>query len=84
MNKESVNKFLRDAIYSFCIAYHCISIYRWRIYVSRISNGCNILLHSNIQLCISPSRDLAYFYPFLYTIILSCIQLSGIATGYSI
>lgn len=39
---------------------------------------------SNIQLCISPSRDLAYFYPFLYTIILSCIQLSGIATGYSI
>ena len=39
---------------------------------------------SNIQLCISPTRDLAYFYPFLYTIILSCIQLSGIATGYSI
>lgn len=39
---------------------------------------------SNIQLCISPTRDLAYFYPFLYTIVLSCIQLSGIATGYSI
>lgn len=38
----------------------------------------------NIQLCISPTRDLAYFYPFLYTIVLSCIQLSGIATGYSI
>lgn len=39
---------------------------------------------TNIQLCISPTRDLAYFYPFLYTIILSCIQLSGVATGYSI
>ena len=39
---------------------------------------------SNIHLCITPTRDLAYFYPFLYTIILSCIQLSGIATGYSI
>lgn len=39
---------------------------------------------SNIQLCITPTRDLAYFYPFLYTIILSCIQLSGIATGNSI
>lgn len=38
----------------------------------------------NIQLSISPTRDLAYFYPFLYTIILSCIQLSDIATGYSI
>lgn len=39
---------------------------------------------SNIQLNITPTRDLAVFYPFLYTIILSCIQLSGIAAGYSI
>lgn len=39
---------------------------------------------SNVQLNITPTRDLAVFYPFLYTIILTCIQMSGIATGYSI
>lgn len=39
---------------------------------------------TNIHLRITPTRDLAHFYPFLYTLILCCIQLSGIATGYCI
>ena len=33
---------------------------------------------TNIQLRISATRDMAYFYPFLYTIILTCIQLTAI------
>ena len=39
---------------------------------------------TNIQLRISATRDMAYFYPFLYTIILTCIQLTGICTGYCV
>ena len=39
---------------------------------------------TNIQLRISATRDMAYFYPFLYTIILTCIQLTAICTGYCV
>lgn len=39
---------------------------------------------SQIQLNITPKRDFAVFFPFLFTFILGCVQLSNIATGYSI
>ena len=39
---------------------------------------------TNIQLRISSTRNMAYFYPFLYTIILTCIQLTAISTGYCV
>jgi len=39
---------------------------------------------SNIQLNITPTRDFAVFFPFLFTFVLGCIQLSNLATGYSI
>lgn len=39
---------------------------------------------SNIQLNITPTRDFAVFFPFLFTFILGCVQLVNIATGYSI
>ena len=39
---------------------------------------------NNIQLNITPTRDFAVFFPFLFTFILGCIQLSNLATGYSI
>jgi len=39
---------------------------------------------NNIQLNITPTRDFAVFFPFLFTVILGCIQLSNLATGYCI
>lgn len=39
---------------------------------------------SNIQLKITPTRDFAVFFPFLFTFILSSVQLVNIVTGYSI
>lgn len=39
---------------------------------------------NNIQLNITPTRDFAVFFPFLFTFVLGCIQLSNLATGYSI
>lgn len=39
---------------------------------------------SNIQLNITPTRDFAVFFPFLFVFVLGCVQLSNIATGYSI
>lgn len=39
---------------------------------------------SQIQLNITPKRDFAVFFPFLFTFILGCVQLVNIATGYSI
>lgn len=39
---------------------------------------------SNLQLRITPNRDFAVFFPFLFTIILGSVQLTDIVTGYSI
>lgn len=39
---------------------------------------------SNLQLRITPSRDFAVFFPFLFTVILGSVQLTDIVTGYSI
>ena len=39
---------------------------------------------NNIQLNITPTRDFALFFPFLFSFVLGCIQLSNLATGYSI
>ena len=39
---------------------------------------------SNIQLKITPKRDFAIFFPFLFTFVLGSVQLVNIATGYSI
>ena len=39
---------------------------------------------SNIQLKITPKRDFAVFFPFLFTFVLGSVQLVNIATGYSI
>lgn len=39
---------------------------------------------SNIQLKITPKRDFAVFFPFLFTFVLGSVQLANIATGYSI
>lgn len=39
---------------------------------------------SNIQLNITPTRDFAVFFPFLFTFILGCVQLVNITTGYNI
>lgn len=39
---------------------------------------------SNIQLRITPRRDFAVFFPFLFTFVLGSVQLVNIATGYSI
>lgn len=39
---------------------------------------------SNLQLRITPSRDFAVFFPFLFTIILGSVQLTDIITGYCI
>lgn len=39
---------------------------------------------SNIQLKITPKRDFAVFFPFLFTFVLGCVQLVNIATGYSL
>lgn len=45
-----------------------------------VTNYCIL----SIQLNISPTRDLAYFYPFLYSIIQVCIQMNMIISGYSV
>lgn len=39
---------------------------------------------SNIQLKITPKRDFAVFFPFLFTFVLGSVQLVNIATGYSL
>lgn len=39
---------------------------------------------SNIQLKITPRRDFAVFFPFLFTFVLGSVQLVNVATGYSI
>lgn len=39
---------------------------------------------SNIQLNITPKRDFAVFFPFLFTFVLGSVQLVNIVTGYSI
>ena len=39
---------------------------------------------SNIQLKITPRRDFAVFFPFLFTFVLGSVQLVNIVTGYSI
>lgn len=39
---------------------------------------------SNLQLRITPSRDFAVFFPFLFTIILGSVQLTDIVTGYCV
>ena len=39
---------------------------------------------SNIQLKITPKRNFAIFFPFLFTFVLGSVQLVNIATGYSI
>lgn len=39
---------------------------------------------SQIQLNITPTRDFAVFFPFLFSFILGCVQLSNLATGYCI
>lgn len=39
---------------------------------------------SNIQLKITPKRDFAVFFPFLFTFVLGSVQLVNIVTGYSI
>lgn len=39
---------------------------------------------SNLQLRITPTRDFAVFFPFLFTFILGSVQLTDIFTGYSI
>lgn len=39
---------------------------------------------SNLQLRITPNRDFAVFFPFLFTFILGSVQLIDIVTGYSI
>lgn len=39
---------------------------------------------SNLQLRITPNRDFAVFFPFLFTVILGSVQLTDIVTGYSI
>lgn len=37
---------------------------------------------SSIQLVITPTRDFTVFFPFIYTLILGAVQLSGITTVY--
>jgi len=37
---------------------------------------------SSIQLIITPKRDFTVFFPFIYTLILGAVQLSGITTVY--
>lgn len=37
---------------------------------------------SNIQLRITPDRDFAIFFPFLFTFVLGSVQLTDIVTGY--
>lgn len=39
---------------------------------------------SNIQLRITPQRDFAVFFPFLFTFVLGSVQLVNVVTGYSI
>lgn len=39
---------------------------------------------SSIQLKITPKRDFAVFFPFLFTFVLGSVQLVNVATGYSI
>lgn len=39
---------------------------------------------NNIQLTITPRRDFAIFFPFLFAFVLGSVQLVNIATGYSI
>lgn len=39
---------------------------------------------SNIQLKITPKRDFAVFFPFLFTFVLGSVQLVNIATGYCV
>lgn len=39
---------------------------------------------SNLQLRITPTRDFAVFFPFLFTVILGSVQLTDIVTGYSV
>lgn len=39
---------------------------------------------SNIQLRITPTRDFAVFFPFLFTFVLGSVQLVNIVTGFSI
>ncbi len=37
---------------------------------------------SNLQLTLTPTRDFEIFFPFIYCVILSSIQLSGVLTAY--
>ncbi len=37
---------------------------------------------STIQLKITPTRDFAKFFPVVFTLVLGCIQLSGLTSGY--
>lgn len=39
---------------------------------------------SNIQLRITPDRDFAIFFPFLFTFVLGSVQLTDIVTGYCV
>lgn len=39
---------------------------------------------SNVQLKITPKRDFAVFFPFLFTFVLGSVQLVNIVTGYSL
>lgn len=39
---------------------------------------------NNIQLTITPRRDFAVFFPVLFAFVLGSVQLSNIATGYSV
>lgn len=39
---------------------------------------------SNVQLRITPTRDFAVFFPFLFTFVLGSVQLVNIVTGYSL
>ena len=39
---------------------------------------------SNVQLKITPKRDFAVFFPFLFTFVLGSVQLANIVTGYSL
>lgn len=39
---------------------------------------------NNVQLTITPRRDFAVFFPFLFAFVLGTVQLSNIATGYTI
>lgn len=58
------------------------------VFMSFISGFFRILstfvCWSSLQLRITPNRDFAVFFPFLFTVILGSVQLTDIVTGYSI